>query len=167
MEDLEICKECGGICCKRMGCHYSPKDFKDLSFDGLKKEIEKGNISIDWWEGNPFNNDREINRAMFLRIRNVNSPVLDPSWGGECSLLTETGCSLPYDERPYGGRSLIPVKGSKCTLVYSKLDCVKEWFEHDETLEKLFEHYEDEDCDVFEKLIKEIMEIEKNMRKEN
>lgn len=49
MEKLEICKKCKGSCCKTMGCHYSPEDFKDLSFDGLKTEIDKGFISIDWW----------------------------------------------------------------------------------------------------------------------
>lgn len=50
-EPIDYCAKCGGNCCKHMGCHYSPRDFEDLSFDALKQEIEKGRISIDWWEG--------------------------------------------------------------------------------------------------------------------
>ena len=69
MENLEICSKCKGFCCKRMGCHFSPDDFKDLTFDGLKKEIDKGYISIDWWEGNPFKDDREIDKAYYLTYK--------------------------------------------------------------------------------------------------
>ena len=46
-----ICAECGGTCCKSCGCHFSPSDFEDLSFDGLKKELQKGYISIDYVDG--------------------------------------------------------------------------------------------------------------------
>jgi len=48
LENLDICRECGGKCCKNMGCQFSPDDFKKISFNALKKEIEKGHISIDW-----------------------------------------------------------------------------------------------------------------------
>ena len=36
--NYDICKSCGGICCKQCGCHFSPRDFKELSFDYLKSE---------------------------------------------------------------------------------------------------------------------------------
>ena len=29
----KICSECGGECCKRCGCHFSPDDFKEISFE--------------------------------------------------------------------------------------------------------------------------------------
>ena len=47
MENKQLCKECGGRCCKIMGCHYSPDDFEEITYESLKKEIEKGFISID------------------------------------------------------------------------------------------------------------------------
>ena len=34
-ENKEICKESGGKCCKKCGCDYLPKDFEDLSMNGL------------------------------------------------------------------------------------------------------------------------------------
>lgn len=142
MENLEICKDCGGVCCAHMGCHYAPTDFKDLTYEGLKKEIDKGYISIDWWQNNPFDDERNISRALFLRVRNVKSNVVDPSWGGRCSLLTETGCSLSYDERPKGGRTLIPVKYGNCEIKYSKDECARDWYEYNEILLNLEKYYE-------------------------
>lgn len=140
MENKEICSKCKGKCCKTMGCHYSPKDFEEISFEYLMSQIDKGYISIDWWEGNPFEDNRNIHRAFFLRVRNVESPIVDPSWGGRCSLLTETGCSLTYNERPTGGRLLIP--GEKnCVPKYTKEDCVKEWYKYNDILIKLYENY--------------------------
>ena len=42
----EICAKCKGGCCRFYGCHFSPTDFKEISFESLKTEIEKGRISI-------------------------------------------------------------------------------------------------------------------------
>lgn len=44
--NYEMCKTCGGECCKQCGCIYLPEDFENLSFDYLKNEIDKGYISI-------------------------------------------------------------------------------------------------------------------------
>lgn len=151
MENLIVCTNCGGECCKFMGCHYSPDDFENISFDSLKKQIDKGHISIDWWEGNPFDeeDDFSIQRAFFLRIRNINkydkdlSPIVDPSFGGICSLLTETGCSISYDNRPKGGRELIPRKRDKdiCISNYDKKQCAIEWYKYNEILYDLYKNY--------------------------
>lgn len=141
MENLEICSKCKGFCCKRMGCHFSPDDFKDLTFESLKKEIDKGYISIDWWEGNPFKDDRYIDKAYYLRIRNENADVVDPSWGGRCSLLTDEGCMLSYNERPKGGRLLIPNETDRCEIRYSKLDSAKDWYKYNDVLLKLEDYY--------------------------
>lgn len=140
MENKELCKQCGGRCCKTCGCHYSPEDFKDLTFEGLKREIDKGFISIDWWEGNPFEDDRNIFRGLFLRIRNINSPIVDASWGGRCILLTDTGCPVSYEERPKGARLLIPSEEG-CRLEYDKRDCAKDWYKYRDILSKLYDEY--------------------------
>ena len=141
MENLELCKACKGSCCKTMGCHYSPEDFKDLSFEGLKREIEKGHISIDYWEGNPFEDSREIRQAYYLRVRNVNSNVVDASWGGTCSLLTDSGCPLTYDSRPKGARLLIPGEGRNCIPKYTKQQCAIDWYTYNDVLIELKHHF--------------------------
>lgn len=158
MENLEICAKCGGSCCKGMGCHYSPEDFSDLSLDGLKKEIDKGHISIDWWEGNPFDNEEWIPKAYFLRVRNVDAPVVDASWGGRCSLLTEKGCSLSYGERPKGGRMLIPHESHRCKVEYTKDECARDWYEYIDVLRELEEIYDDGE-DHFQKMLEKMMEL--------
>lgn len=171
MENKELCKECKGQCCKNMGCHFSPDQFNDLSFEGLKKEIDKGFISIDWWEGNPFDEEDVTigKRGYFLRVRNKNKGVIDPAFYGECSLLTEDGCSLSYDERPKGGRELIPTKENgqfKCELKYTKNECARDWYKYSDVLDKLYEYYyEDnnsEDLAVEYDFIKRIMELMNN-----
>ena len=132
----QVCKKCKGLCCKQMGCHYSPKDFKDLSFEGLKKEIEKGKISIDWWEtGDVFNPE------YYLRARNKNGRIIDPSYGGECINLTEKGCSLSFEERPLGGKALKPDIFGYCRSYYTKEDCKNEWKPYKEVLKKLVEYF--------------------------
>lgn len=130
----EACAKCKGACCKRMGCHYSPRDFSDLSFEGLKAKIEKGNISIDWWES--------YEPEFYLRARHIGAPVVDPSWGGVCVNLTDKGCALSWDERPLGGKALKPQADGKCYYTsYSKEDCKNEWLQYAEVLERLAEYF--------------------------
>lgn len=148
MENKQLCKECGGNCCKRMGCHYSPDDFKEITYESLKKEIEKGFISIDWWDGNPFENGStdDIDRAYYLRIRHKDSEIVDPSWGGECILLTDDGCPLSYEERPKGARLLEPSEYN-CISHYNKRQAAKDWYKYNDILYKLvedFDYYEED-----------------------
>lgn len=130
-----ICKECKGKCCRFYGCHYSPKDFEDISFESIKKEIEKGKISIDWWEAEP--------REYFLRCRHVGEPVVCGSWGGVCVNLTDAGCSLPWEKRPLGGKALKPGVTLKdaCITSYGKEDCKNDWKKYDSVLRELAEYF--------------------------
>lgn len=130
-----ICAECRGKCCRFYACHYSPDDFADKSFEALKTEIEKGKISIDWWEAEP--------REYFLRCRHVGEPVVCGSWGGVCVNLTPDGCSLSWDERPLGGKALKPGETLKdhCVTSYKKEDCKNDWKKYDKVLHKLVEHF--------------------------
>lgn len=74
-EDKERCRICGGSCCQMMACQFSPDDFEEISFKALKIEIEKGQISIDWWEGDIDKKKNRYARTYYLRIRNK---------GGKC-----------------------------------------------------------------------------------
>ena len=138
----EMCIMCRGKCCKTMGCHFSPDDFANLSFVFLKNEIAKDFISIDWWEGDPRPNGT-LQQVYFLRIRNKNANIIDPSWGGFCCLLTDSGCSLKFEERPKSGRFL-ESKGdyNSCISHYTKKDSAIDWIPHQNVLEKLIETLE-------------------------
>ena len=144
-EDLELCKKCGGKCCQQYPCHYSPDDFVDLSYDGLKAEIEKGYISIDWWEGDADSTLNEFDKTYFLRVKTAWGCVTDPSWGGQCILWDkENGCPLDFEHRPKGGRMLIPDL-SDCKQAYLKLQCALDWRSYYPVLHKLYINFYDYD----------------------
>lgn len=130
----KLCEACKGKCCRFMACHYSPSDFADLSYDGLKHEIAKGRISIDWWEADP--------PEYYLRARNVGEPIVCGSWGGVCVNLTDTGCSLTWEERPLGGKALKPDR-QLCTSSYTKEECKEEWKAYADVLRQLVRYFEE------------------------
>lgn len=135
-EPEEICSVCKGECCRHYACHYSPEDFPEISFEALKKQIDKGRISIDWWEAD--------SPEYFLRARHVGEPVVCGSWGGICVNLTDTGCSLSWEERPLGGKALKPGKSLRddCITSYSKETCKNEWQKHAAVLRELVAYFE-------------------------
>lgn len=146
-----VCAECGGACCKCCGCHFSPDDFEDTSFEGLKKEIEKGYISIDYVDGEMIYSS---NSVYILRIRNQNAPIVDTGFKRRtpCILLTETGCKLDYEHRPTGGKLLIPSTVSSfchelatCHSKYDIEDCCYEWLPHKKVLYQLVEYFKCQD----------------------
>lgn len=139
--NTEICKECGGQCCKSMGCHISPLDLKEITFESIVNFIdESGYISIDWWDGNPITKEATGEKVFFLRIKNRNAKVIDPAFRGVCSILTDSGCPLSFEYRPKGARELIPCK-KKCVGNYSKQDCAAEWYSYNDILKEVYMHY--------------------------
>lgn len=116
--DAKLCAECGGKCCKRMPGSAHPDDFGQPLKENLIAAFRSGNWAVDWWEGDPRPGMYELPRGLFVRpaIKGVYR-LMDPSWGGECTFLTNTGCSLPYDKRPAICRLLEP----------SKTECISHW----------------------------------------
>lgn len=137
----KICSECGGRCCKQCGCFFSPYDFKEISFEFLKKEIEeKGYISIGYVDPDKSKMTFDV---FILRIRNQGKPVVDTSYGRkQCILLTEQGCKLDYKHRPTGGKLLIPSKEGPCISKYTLMDCAKEWQSYQRVIFELMEYFE-------------------------
>ena len=39
-ENTEVCKNCGGRCCKKSGCDYWPSDLPDKTYKGILKFLE-------------------------------------------------------------------------------------------------------------------------------
>lgn len=145
--DSETCARCGGICCKKCGCHFSPEDFKDLSYEGLKKEIEKGYISIDYVDGEIICSSYG---AYILRIRNQGAPIVDTDYSrrAPCILLGKRGCKLTYEQRPAGAKLLIPNVVNNvldCYAMYSIDDCCYEWKPYQKVLSALRQHFENVD----------------------
>ena len=95
----ELCMRCQGRCCRTMGCSLSPEDMiralKDRSatWENIETLLQECNYAIDSFQngGHAF---------YFLRMRHKCFTFIGVDAMGECSMLTEHGCSLPYEDRP-------------------------------------------------------------------
>lgn len=159
--NYDMCKECGGECCKQNGCVYLPQDFKSLDFEYLKAEIDKGNISIG---GEPITGflDNAWTFLLYLRARNVDSDIVEliPS-GNPCKLLTPTGCSLEESARPSLGLSVNPIKvGGPCQQMCDSLEPLN-WLQHCEVLSELVKYYTNRE--VVDVLVEQIGSRMKNI----
>ncbi len=142
----KLCSDCKGECCKRCGCHFSPEDFAEISFEFLKKEIQKGYISIDYFSKVTTCMDTG---AYIIRIRNQASPIVDLDQRiRPCILLTERGCKLDYKHRPSGGKLLKPKvegRGKKkrrtCYSTYNITACCQEWMPYQKLLQRLVKYF--------------------------
>ena len=121
--DSEHCKACGGYCCNHMSGATYPNDFKKPLHDSLVEAFKSGEWSIDWWEG-----ETPIHyvRPKHLKVKWGGS-LLDPSWGGVCVFLTESGCRLPADKRPAECRSLHKTDGGSCVAEHNKETAAIAW----------------------------------------
>lgn len=151
--NANLCKECGGRCCTKCGCHFSPRDFKEISFEYLKREIKMGYISIDWIDGEMI---LRPGGCYILRVRNEGMPIVDTTYmRSHCILWSkENGCKLEYDKRPSGGRLLVPKKEydpftkREEYMCYSKYDidvCCEEWRRYQEVLAELVRYFRGKD----------------------
>ena len=82
----------------------------------LKKAINSGLYTIDWWEGDPRENMNVYDRGYFVRpaTKDKQGKLYDPTWGGGCIFLTNKGCKLEYENRPKECRLLEPRPDNKC-----------------------------------------------------
>ncbi|MDO4282176.1 MAG: hypothetical protein Q4D02_00945 [Clostridia bacterium] len=141
-ENKSICSICGGRCCKSMGCHLSPEDVfrgEEPNVMSILKLLKTGYFSVDWWEGDPraeISEDMALYITMFIRVMNVNGKVIDPSWGGKCKLLTSHGCALSFEQRPKGGKALIPQADFNCQSSYDKKEAAIEWVPYQDLISR-------------------------------
>lgn len=133
--DKEMCRMCGGKCCKKCGCHFSPEDFGKISYELLKLKISKGYISIGIYEY------PEKGKGYFLKMRDKGSGIISNNEKtGGCVYLTPNGCKFSYKDRPKGGRMLIPGEDF-CYNQYDYIDCCNDWFPYEHLIEKLIRHF--------------------------
>ena len=153
-ENLHICRECGGSCCKRVPCHYAPDDFESLTYKSLKRiMIKKRYISVIRFSKRfvelSFSDSFEashLKHFYILRIRTSGTGIAvraaDVYEDDLCMLLGKDGCRLLYKDRPKGARMLIPKWEKQCEQLYNMDDCVHDWVKHQALLERLYKYFE-------------------------
>ena len=136
-ENKEICSNCKDVCCKHIpGCCH-PSDFSN-NINKMKKALLSKYYCIDWWESDPRKNKNEYHEGYFIRpaTKNKVGILRDPSWGGECVFLSDTGCKLSSDKRPMMCRMLEPVENNKCVLHgKDKREYCIDWLKYHEFLD--------------------------------
>ena len=145
-EDLDICRECGGVCCLKSGCDYAASDFKDKTYNGFVEALSVGDKSIvAMIDFNMLNNGKFIPVPMlYIRARNTNRDIIDlVSMKTKCSSLMSDGCSHDYEHRPFGGKNLKPVRECEgpCTPVVEPMTILKGWMPYQQQLSKIVKRY--------------------------
>jgi len=137
--DRFLCSKCKGRCCKQNACYFMPDDFEKIEFHFLSKVIkDKGYISIaktDKAYGSPL-----PYWFYYLKIRNLDAKFCDNNPRGRCMLLSEKGCKLSFNERPSGGKALIPDEEG-CYSLYREKDILEAWKPHQDVLKKLWDAF--------------------------
>lgn len=150
--DYEMCKKCGGVCCKQNGCVYAPSDFESMKYSYLKNIINQGKISISG-QPVPFL-DSAWTFIPYLRARNFGAPIVDLfSKGGPCINLTDVGCTLSENTRPAFGLLVEPTQiGGPCEKRENNL--AEDWLYYSDVLSQLIKYYTHNE--LIDELIKEI-----------
>jgi Fe-S-cluster containining protein len=106
-----MCGECGGQCCRNYAGIAWPEQFDGVG--GVVERVRTGKWVVDYWEGDPRGSvdpEEALPCVLFVRPAHlVGLHPVDPSWGGVCVFLGDSGCRLTEEERPYGCRALEPV----------------------------------------------------------
>lgn len=139
-ENTEICKQCGGYCCKKSGCDYFVSDLESMKLEYLESLLNTGRVSVVASFGFERLKSGKLTYKIMLslRARNKNREAIDLlSFKTTCASLTETGCYYDVNHRPSGGATLIPCNDMLC---YSKVDRMAElykWQSYQTVLAKL------------------------------
>lgn len=140
LENTELCKKCGGRCCKN-GCLWFPSDFKFITLNFVDELLESGKVS-----GTPnvtFNGYIPVFNGvtLSLRARNVSRGPIDlVSIPTQRASLGVNGCEYDFEHRPSGGKHLVPVLGN-CYEDFDIADIENEWSKYNKILSRLVRRF--------------------------
>lgn len=139
-ESADICKSCGGSCCKSKGCSLSPEDMlrewgtEHVTKQMLEERLPDSPFAIDHFalRGQPF---------YYLRMRHKCFTFIGVDAMGECIAFTESGCDRTYENRPKGGRFLEGRENRQCEQHYTQEMMVSDWSPYQKLLGGLWERF--------------------------
>jgi hypothetical protein len=126
VQDAQTCARCMGQCCKGTPGASDPMDLLDGDgdLDGLTifEMFSSGDWVLGFWDGDPRDEawgDRRRRGLDHVSIVYFPRPAYKKKSGelfeqrfdwdlGGCTFLTDKGCKLEFEARPYGCRTLVP-----------------------------------------------------------
>lgn len=143
-ENIELCKKCGGYCCKKSGCDYFVSDFENMKLEYLQEILDEGRISIiASFDFKRLKNGKLVYTPILsLRARNKNRDIVDLfSFKTRCASLEENGCYYDVERRPSGGVALIAKLERKCYSEIDRLEELRKWEPYQKVLRRLVKRY--------------------------
>lgn len=144
LEDKNLCKVCGGRCCKKSGCDYSAFDFLNIKREVILKILETGEVSVvATFDFKKVRHGKLIATPfLYLRARNKGRDVIDLlSIKTGCLMLTDEGCSYNFQNRPTGGVNLVPMANGKCYPDKNPLEIVETWKPYQKLLGQMVKRF--------------------------
>lgn len=142
-ENLEICKNCGGMCCKKSGCDLWIEDIEDKTQKGILELLATEKYSIVALMNFKRINGKICNMPfLYLRARNQNRDIVDLlSMKTTCINLRDNGCEFSYENRPSGGKNLTPSESGNCVPKENPFEKIKLWAPYQNLLTKIVKRY--------------------------
>lgn len=168
IEDLSICKECGGYCCKKSGCDYFVSDFNNFKLEYLEDRLKEGYISIIASLDISRTKDGKlcILPILSMRARNKGRDIIDLlSLKTTCMSLTDNGCKYSFDKRPSGGACLIPKRGEPCYSTVDRISELKKWIPYQKVLQRIVKRYTGKSVDA--KLREDVIKLFEDLYNKN
>ena len=97
MENPQVCRKCGGACCKNKPGVFAPEQFVGIA--GMQVELARGDLIVGYFD---YESDSRP-RVFYLRPRmEKESGPVEEWWPNPspCVYLTQHGCRLSYEARP-------------------------------------------------------------------
>lgn len=144
----ELCKKCGGECCKLFPGAYFPGDygFEEITVEKLVAAFRTEKVAVDFAGYSPDD--------MYYYLRPKRKSVADRDLvdyllvgSGACTYLTDSGCELPFEQRPLNCRMLEPrPRELGCTAHgFMKESAAREWLPYQKIIAKAIDTYYNED----------------------
>lgn len=138
-ESDKLCAECGGNCCKSMGCSLSPEDMlrelkTEPTFEAVEQWLKEGEYAVD-------SASFMGKRLYYVRMRHKCFTFIGVDAMGECIDLTERGCGRSYENRPKGGRFLEGKENRQCEQHYTQEMMYDEWLPYQEILAGIWQKW--------------------------
>jgi Fe-S-cluster containining protein len=141
VEDISICTNCGGRCCKTAPGRFAPDDllmlYGAVQTKTVSMMLDDGIAAITLGLVGALNS--RLAPIFTLAARGLNEPslclCLDTA---RCTHLGSSGCSFELDKRPLECAAIIP-STSQCKLP-GKTKMEDYWVPHQETLRKVVEY---------------------------